>query len=98
MASRCSSTVAPVASASRARPATYGSVAGVSAVGNQWKYVPLVRHLAALPAAQERVTLSLAAIEGLVGLLPVAAQQPPFWREATARRNWQRYGFRATLT
>lgn len=66
-------------------------------MGNQWKYVPLVQYLCGLPPEQDQATLSLVELEILVGSLPPTAQQPRFWHDETARRNWQRYGFTATL-
>jgi hypothetical protein len=63
------------------------------------KYGPLNRYLEALPAEQQSVTLTFAALEALLGgPLPATAQQTTFWaRGSMARRNWQFSGFTALL-
>lgn len=69
-----------------------------SVVGQPQRYRPLVQYLAALPADQARVRLSVAAIEALIGgPLPVSARATPnYWRYSLARQ-WAPLGFTADL-
>jgi hypothetical protein len=60
------------------------------------KYAPLLRHLQALPAGQDAVTLSLAEIEVIIGAaLPPGARTPGFW---TSQSSLWRVGWRVALS
>jgi hypothetical protein len=63
------------------------------------KYAPLLAWLQALPADHEDATLTLTAIEALIGdRLPSGAWTSSFWSNSDmARHHWGRVGFRARL-
>jgi hypothetical protein len=62
------------------------------------KYLPLAAYLADAVAAQDRVRLTFAQLEAMVGPLPRQASVPLFWRSSrTARLNWLFDGFTGYL-
>jgi hypothetical protein len=63
------------------------------------KYTPLLHYLAALPPAQQTVTLTMAELEQLLGCsLPASAWSRTYWRSShVARSTWQARGFSARL-
>jgi hypothetical protein len=64
------------------------------------KYTPLLRHLQAVPPDQDSVTLTFAAIEGIIGAaLPPRARTSGFWSGyAPVARFLRRAGWRMSLT